>query len=96
MIRAFYSYVTKPPPIPAAYLDGGLYILIALFTALNSAFGSDEAAKYIADWVLFWLRTACQAAVASLLALKMFRSTAFASHLEEKKKSGDTVQITKP
>ena len=80
MIRAIVNYITKPPPIPTAYLDGALYCGIAFFGALAAGFGSDEAAKYVAPAMLFWLRTACGVSSATLLALKMFRSTAFADH----------------
>lgn len=80
MIRFTYNYFTKLPPIPSAYIDGCLYVLIALFGALTAAMGSDESSKYISGEWLFWVRTFCGVNSAALLALKMFRSTGFADH----------------
>lgn len=96
MIRATRDYVEKPPPIPSAYIDGYLYCGIAFFGALTAAFGSDEANKFISSDVLFWLRTLCGSASATLLALKMFRSDSFARHKEEMKAKGDTQVFTNP
>lgn len=85
MIRSVVNYVQKPPPIPAAYIDGFLYCAIALFGFFSTSFGTDEAAKYVAPITLFWLRTVTGAASAAFLALKMFRSTTFSQHVEERK-----------
>lgn len=82
--------------LPAVYLDGWLYVLIAFFGAWAACLSSDEAAKWIADWLLFWLRSSCSCISASLLALKMYRSTSFAEHQAEKKmKEGGTSFLTK-
>jgi hypothetical protein len=89
MLRWAVNYVQKPPPIPPAYIDGFLYVSIALFGFLATAFGSDESAKYISPQALFWLRTICGASSAGLLALKMFRSTTFSEHVA-KRESGNT------
>jgi hypothetical protein len=67
------------------FIDGATYVAIALFAALAAEFGTDEAAKYISPMALFWIRLACGTISASLLALKMFRSTAFAEAVAEKK-----------
>jgi len=78
------------------YFNAVLYVSIAVVGALASTFGSDEAAKWVeASW-LFWIRTFFTAVGAGLLALKMFLSTSYSEHLAEKKKTGDTVLITKP
>jgi len=96
MIRSTMNYITKPPPIPSAYIDGYLYVGIAFFGALTAAFGSDEAAKFISAEVLFWLRTMVGAVAAGLLALKMFRSDSFANHKAAMKAQGeDTISETK-
>ena len=97
MIRWTYQYFTKLPPVPSAYIDGFLYVSIAFWGALGTSMGSDEAAKWVPDVWLFWIRTFCGVNSAWLLALKMFRSTAFSDHQkEQKEKSGDTTIITKP
>ncbi len=64
------------------WIDGSTYVLIAFFGALSASMGSDEAAKWMEPVTLFWVRTICGAIGASLLAVKMFRSTSFANHLK--------------
>ncbi len=93
MIR---SAIQKLASIPAVFIDGSLYVLIALFGALSAAFSTDEAAKYLHPEHLFWLRTICNVNAAWLLALKMFRSTSYSQHVvvaEEKKKLEDTQML---
>jgi hypothetical protein len=84
MIRATMNYIEKPPPIPSAYIDGYLYVGIAIFGAAAASFATDEAAKYVSAQWLWYLRTGCSIVSAGLLALKMFRSTTFGQHLAEK------------
>jgi hypothetical protein len=95
MIRAIQNYIIKPPPIPACYIDGTLYIAIAFFGSVTAAMGSDEAAKWVAPVVLFWIRSVAGILSACVLALKMFRSTAFSEHLATLKKNGDTQIFTR-
>jgi len=65
----------------SAFIDGWLYVTIAFFGYWASGLGDDEAAKYLGAETLFWTRRICGSIGAALLALKMFRSTAFAEHL---------------
>lgn len=81
MLLVIQRYFQSVSPV---FLDGTLYILIAMFGALTAAFSSDEAAKYLEDETLFWVRTICGTTSATLLALKMFRSTSYAEHQERK------------
>lgn len=90
MIRGMYKYFGETP---AVFIDGWLYVLIALFGALTAAFASDEAAKYLKPEALFWLRTMCGVNSAWLLALKMFRSTSYSQHQENKKADENTENI---
>jgi hypothetical protein len=60
--------------------DGWTYVLIAFFGAVAAAFATDDAAKYIDPAPLWLLKNLCTAISASLLALKMFRSTAYADY----------------
>lgn len=79
--------------VPAVFIDGGLYAAVAVFTFLQSQFGTDEAAKFIDPLTLFWIRI-CVGAVAVLaFSLKMFRSTSYAEH--QKKPTGETAFIQK-
>lgn len=79
---------------PAVFIDGALYVGVAGFAFLQTVFGSDEAAKFIAPIVLFWLKTGVGTASASLLATKLYRSTAFADH-QKRQSTGDTGAIVK-
>ncbi len=80
-------------------IDGLIYSSIAFFTAWSIVFTTDDAAKYIAPVMLFWLRSICQALGVLLVTLKGFRSTSFAEHLDEKKSETAFLQrqlATKP
>ena len=70
--------------VPPVIIDGALYVGIAFFGALTAGFGTDEAAKYVEPEKLFWIRLVCGPMGASFLALKMFRSTGYAHHQQEK------------
>jgi len=82
MIKAIQTYFAGIAP---AYIDGALYVMIAVFGAIMTAFSSDESAKYVDPVWLFWIRTITGVASAGLLALKMFRSTTFADHKQQTK-----------
>lgn len=60
-----------------ASFDGLIYVLIALFGATGAALGTDDAAKYIEPATLWYAKSICNAIAASLLALKMYRSTTY-------------------
>jgi len=83
MLRYLQSYFDKVSPM---YVDGALYVGIAFFAALAALFGSDESAKYLQPEPLFWTRGGCSVTSATLLALKMYRSTSYSDHLAEKNK----------
>jgi hypothetical protein len=70
-------------------VDGSLYVLIALFTVMQATFSSDEAYKYVPPHLKFWLMNTIEWALAAVSALKMFRSTSYGEHLENKKKEQD-------
>lgn len=72
----------SPDPV---VVDGFLYFLVALGTGFSACLNSDESAKYLEPATLFWLRTISGSLTAGFLAVKMFRSTAYAAHVEKKK-----------
>jgi hypothetical protein len=82
MIRWMQNYFASVTPM---YVDGALYVAIAFFGALAALFSSDEAAKYLSPEALFWTRGGCGVVEATVLSLKMYRSTSFADHLASKK-----------
>lgn len=93
MIRYLSKYFASVPPV---FIDGLLYVLLAI-TAVNATMlGSEKAAEFINPQVHFyalWLNGVVDAGV---LALKMFRSTAFSEHREEKKRTGNTAFFGNP
>ena len=93
MIRAAASYFASIPPV---FIDGTLYLLVALFGYMQTAFGTDEAAKYISPAPLFWIKTAIGALASSVLAIKLFRSTAFAEHQASKSSPVPSTTPTDP
>lgn len=71
--------------VPPLLIDGALYVFTGFFAFLLTQFGTDEAAKYVAPPLLFWLKVGFGALANATLNLKMFRSTAFADYLANKK-----------
>ncbi len=84
MLRYIQGYFSTITPM---YVDGALYVSIAIFGFLSTVFGGDEAAKYVNPEAVFWIKTTIGTFSAGLLALKLYRSTAFADHLADKKQS---------
>lgn len=92
MLRAIQNYLMEIKPV---YLDGFIYIGMAT-TGVNAAMlSSDNAAKYIDPMWLFYLLWINGIADAVLLSIKMYRSTSFADHKEEKRKEGETIHLRK-
>lgn len=71
------------------HTDAILYTLIAVCGALATAFASDDAGKYVTPEHLFWLKTIFGSTASGLLALKMYRSTAFADWQAKKNGNGN-------
>lgn len=70
--------------ITPTVLDGWTYVLIAFFGAWALSFAQDDAAKYMSPFILWLCKSVCGSISASLLALKMFRSTTYADYKKEK------------
>ena len=64
------------------FIDGLLYVLIAVFGTVQTLFTSEEAYKYVSPYVLFWMKAVIGVALAAVSALKMFRSTSYSDHLK--------------
>lgn len=91
MIRYLAKYFSSISPV---FIDGLLYVMLAI-TAVNATMLTSDAAKeLVGKAILFYALWFNSAADAGLLALKMYRSTAFAEHKEEKKRSGNTEIFT--
>lgn len=71
--------------VPTVYIDGALYAGAAIFGFAQGFLSGEEAYKYVTPpSVLFWIKLIVGCAAAGCLALKMFRSTTFAEHQQEK------------
>lgn len=90
MIRALSNYFGQVSPV---FLDGFLYMLIAVFGAVQGYLSLDDAAKWINPQVLFWLKGIVVVCLTSVTSVKMYRSTSFAEH--QRKKNGDTTTFIK-
>ena len=82
MIHRLQEYFASVSP---TFIDGLLYVMIAVFGAGVASFTSEEAYKYINPYVLYWLTETSKWGLAAVTALKMFRSTSYAEHQEKKK-----------
>lgn len=91
MIRAVQLYFSS---IPAVFIDGLLYVLLAFFSFWTGSFSSDDAGKYISPIALWWGKQVLGSVAAGLLAVKMYRSTSFADHQQQKK--NDTAFLSRP
>ncbi len=92
MIRYLSKYFSTISPV---FLDGLLYVMLAITAVNATALSSDQAKEFIHPAILFYGLWLNAAADAGLLALKMYRSTAFAEHREEKKRTGNTAFFKK-
>ena len=76
------------------FVNGGLFVGLAAFSAINLGITGDEAAKFIPAEVLFYLKLSTATVLASLLALKTFLSQM--KQENPTGKPGDTIYLSKP
>lgn len=76
-IQAYFAGV-KP-----VFIDGTLYVLLAFFGAVILTFNNDDIYKYVEAHFVFWIKNTSEWMMAVTTAIKMFRSTAYADHLDE-------------
>lgn len=81
MIKKAADYLGS---VPAVFIDGALYALMAFFIFSQSYLGGDEAAKWISPEAKFWINYTLGGLGAFFGAVKMFRSTAYADHQQAK------------
>lgn len=93
MIRRMSNYFST---VPSAFIDGFVYCILAVVPPTIAWLMSDQTAKYVSPFWIWLVVGVLTIFNALILAIKMFRSTAFADHKNEKKASGDTTHITKP
>lgn len=79
MLAKIQKYFINIKPV---YIDGSLYVLIALFGAMEATFNNDEVYKYVNVYVIFWMKQIIIWSLAIVGALKMFRSTSYSDHVD--------------
>lgn len=62
------------------HIDGVLFCLITFFTAVSGSLMSDGAAKHIPETMLWWSQQFSLWCNATVLGLKMYRSTSYAKY----------------
>lgn len=82
MILWTYRYLAQIPPM---WLDGLLYLALAVLTQMQNDFSADDVLLYVGPVLLFWLKKSIGWAVAGALAVKLYRSRSFADHQDAKK-----------
>lgn len=70
------------------WIDSVLYVGIGMFTFMQGFLSSDEAYKYIDPYLLFWLKLCVGSLAAGAASLKMYRSTGFAEHQQNRNGNG--------
>lgn len=72
-----------------------LYGSTIFFGGLTEGLQSDGAKSLITPSILFWLVLLCSVTWKTALGIKMYTSTAYADHQQEKKSNGNTTVFTK-
>lgn len=89
LLRYAPKFVSGIKPV---HIDGMLWVGIAIFGAMQGMLTTDEAYKYVPPSVLFWMKFSVMCAVAGCGALKAFRSTSYAGHLQDQKDAADPIK----
>lgn len=71
--------------IREVHIDGAIFVCIAMMTFLGAHLGGDSAAKWIEPKALFWIQGCLGCFSNGLLALKMFRSSAYSKDKDEQR-----------
>lgn len=93
MLHRIQIYFAGVKPV---FIDGGLYVMLAFLGAILITFSNDDIYKYspmsnYRAWPTFvhWTKSIDEWMIAVFTALKMFRSTAYADHLNDKQMAKD-------
>lgn len=71
--------------IKPVYIDGFLYVSLAVIMFYQTELGKDEAYKYFDPYFLYYTKEVLGGLGAGALALKLFRNTAYSDHQQNKK-----------
>lgn len=90
-IQAYFAGI-KP-----VWIDGTLYVLLALFGAVELTLNNDDIYKYVTHVSLvYWGKNAVAWTLAVVTAVKMFRSTTYADHVADKEAAKALTLQTQP
>lgn len=82
MYHRIQAYFAGIQPV---WIDGTLYVLLALFGAVELTFNGDDIYKY---WLnvkaIYWIKHSLGWIIAGITAVKMFRDKSYADHLKSK------------
>lgn len=81
--------------IPSVFIDGMLCVVVSFFAGWSIVFGGEDAAKYVNEVTLWWLKSTTMVLVGTLNALIFFRSKSYSDHLTKKANESNTSFITK-
>lgn len=87
--------------VTPVFIDGFLFTLLAVFTAIEAVYQSDEAYKYLSPYFVFYSKSIVGVMLAGATSLKAFRSTSYSEHVKDKLDkariaTGNTETFTKP
>ena len=89
-LRNIQNYYSGVKPV---MVDGLLYVLIALFGAMEALLNEDDSYKYNNPYFLYWSKFVIICLLSIVSALKMFRSTSYSDHLATKQAVESNQQI---
>lgn len=81
MLLRLHRYLSS---VPTVFLDGCIAVAIAVMTAINMSFATDESAKYIDPALRFWLLICVGSSIQGMHALSKFRDRAYSHHMDNK------------
>lgn len=82
LLPKFQTYLQGVKPV---VVDGMIITLLSGFVFSQMSFSTEECYKYVNAFVLFWVKYGFGLGAAMLTGLKAFRSTEYASHIQEQK-----------
>lgn len=74
----------KMSSLPAVFIDGYLYFMIAILGALEAAMASKEVYEYMNSHVVFYTKFFSGIFIAGVSSIKMFRSSSYSDHQKAK------------
>ncbi len=90
LVRFCVKYGNNITPV---FIDGLLFTLLAVWTAMMGIYQSDEIYKYCSPYFVFYSKSMVSIMLAGATALKAFRSTSYSEHVKEKAREKVAVDL---